>query len=77
MANDSVHARDQHRCLTEMLDPVTTLRLAQRCDQRMALSGGWRGGQRGRVSRGESRRLAGCSPPTSNPITSPRLPGWR
>lgn len=28
MANDSVHARDQHRCLTEMLDP-TAARLAQ------------------------------------------------
>lgn len=27
--NDSVHARDQHRCLTEMLDPMTTARLAQ------------------------------------------------
>ncbi|MGH3766333.1 MAG: class I SAM-dependent methyltransferase [Pseudonocardiaceae bacterium] len=27
--NDSVHAQDQHRCLAEMLDPMTTARLAQ------------------------------------------------
>ncbi|MGH3693818.1 MAG: class I SAM-dependent methyltransferase [Pseudonocardiaceae bacterium] len=27
--NDSVHAGDQHRCLAEMLDPMTTARLAQ------------------------------------------------
>lgn len=27
--NDSVHSRDQHRCLAEMLDPMTTARLAQ------------------------------------------------
>jgi SAM-dependent methyltransferase len=27
--NDSVHARDQHDCLAEMLDPMTTARLAQ------------------------------------------------
>lgn len=27
--NDSVHARDQHRCLADMLDPITTDRLAQ------------------------------------------------
>ncbi|MGH3888477.1 MAG: class I SAM-dependent methyltransferase [Pseudonocardiaceae bacterium] len=27
--NDCVHSRDQHRCLAEMLDPMTTRRLAQ------------------------------------------------
>ena len=27
--NDSVHARDQHRCLVEMLDPMRTARLGQ------------------------------------------------
>lgn len=27
--NDSVHSRDQHRYLAEMLDPITTARLAQ------------------------------------------------
>lgn len=27
--NDCVHSRDQHRCLAEMLDPMTTARLAQ------------------------------------------------
>ncbi|MGH3800491.1 MAG: class I SAM-dependent methyltransferase [Pseudonocardiaceae bacterium] len=27
--NDSVHAQDQHQCLAEMLDPLTTARLAQ------------------------------------------------
>ncbi|HKR50624.1 MAG TPA: methyltransferase [Pseudonocardiaceae bacterium] len=27
--NDRVHSQDQHRCLAEMLDPMTTARLAQ------------------------------------------------
>ena len=27
--NDNTHADDQHRCLTDMLDPLTTARLAQ------------------------------------------------
>ncbi|MGH3911089.1 MAG: class I SAM-dependent methyltransferase [Pseudonocardiaceae bacterium] len=34
--NDSVHAREQHQCLAEMLDPMTTARLA-----RLGVSGGW------------------------------------
>lgn len=34
--NDSVHAREQHRCLAEMLDPMTTLRLA-----RLGVGDGW------------------------------------
>lgn len=35
--NDSVHARDQHRFLAEMLDPITTDRLA-----RTGVGDGWR-----------------------------------
>lgn len=35
--NDSVHARDQHRWLAEMLDPLTTDRLA-----RTGVTDGWR-----------------------------------
>ena len=34
--NDSVHSRDQHRCLAEMLDPMTTSRLAQ-----IGVTDGW------------------------------------
>lgn len=34
--NDSVHAREQHRCLAEMLDPITTSRLA-----RLGVGAGW------------------------------------
>lgn len=34
--NDSVHAREQHRCLAEMLDPMTTSRLA-----RLGVRDGW------------------------------------
>lgn len=35
--NDSVHAVEQHRCLAEMLDPMTTARLA-----RLGVADGWR-----------------------------------
>lgn len=34
--NDSVHAWDQHRCLAEMLDPMTTARL-----DRLGVADGW------------------------------------
>lgn len=34
--NDNVHSRDQHRCLSEMLDPMTTTRLA-----RTGVTDGW------------------------------------
>lgn len=34
--NDSVHAREQHRCLAEMLDPMTRIRLA-----RLGVADGW------------------------------------
>lgn len=58
MANDSVRARDQHRCLTEMLDPMTTARLAQ-----TGVTAGWHcldvgaGGGSVAVCRGASRTV--------------------
>jgi SAM-dependent methyltransferase len=54
--NDSVHAREQHQCLAQMLDPMTTARLAQ-----TGVADGWHclevGAGGGSVARWLARRV--------------------
>ena len=66
--NASVHAVEQHRCLAEFLDPVTTTELAA-----TGVTDGWRclevGAGGGSIARWLAGRVAPsparCSPPTS------------
>lgn len=55
--NDNVHAQEQHRCLAEMLDPMTTARLT-----RLGVGSGWSclefGAGGGSVARWLARRVA-------------------
>lgn len=72
--NASVHSREQHRCLSEMLDPLTTTRLAQ-----TGVSDGWNclevGAGGGSVAVWLAKRVAPSGHVLATDINPVHIPG--